>query len=473
MEYFKSRLKGYHWDRVQYKRVRSVYALSRDGKIELYVKIYHPDSILQKLRNLIAPKTLREMRMLKELKRSGIPVPDAVEHLCRGTVSALVTRAVEPCSALSSLPEERQAGILLEVASTLLQKGFFYGDCHAGNIVLDGSGVPVLVDAYAVSSVGSASRTHVVSLFSQITTAFRVSDPVLRTHLEPLLPSPEVDHAVQAIQRRGLVSRIRLAARRTARTLREGSFSRHVGTDDYEAFLSKGHPVQLEAVLNGHAQNLAHGSNILKFQEKTQLSIVGDLCVKSYTRPKPFTSPYALRSWKGLMTLHYNGIPVAMPVGVVIRRDRSSVLITGMAPGRDLNRLMFHEFPAMPPAEKQEIARGLGRLLGIMHGYGIYHADLKTSNIRVLRNPLSFFLLDTDRVSQGVRIPREKRIRNMVQMNNSTPRHVSRGTRMAFLEAYAEITGDDPKRLFHEVWEMSSKSGIAYRTDQGDRSEAW
>ncbi len=473
MEYIQSRFEGYLWDLVQHKKVRSVYALTRDGKPELYVKVYHPVSVFLKLRNLIYPKTLQEAHTLERLRCSGLPVPEVVTHLRHGPISALVTKAVYPSTSLASLPEERQIDILCGMAARLLGMGFSYGDCHAGNIVLDGSEKPILVDAYAVSPLRAIKAGHVVSLFSQIAAAYHVPDEVFHRHLAGLLPLKDIAGAVETIRLKGLASRIRLVGRRAERTLREGSFSRHVTVAGYEAFVSKRHPLSLDTVLEEHAQNLSLGRNVLKLQKKTQLSQVGDLCVKSYARPKPLTCLYALRSWKGLMTLYYNNIPVAEPVAVVLGKDRRSVLITGMVPGRDLNRVLFHEYPAMSLAEKRALARALGVLLGTMHGYGIFHADLKSSNIRVLKDPLSFVLLDTDKVRQGMSLSRKKRLRNMAQINRTIPRHVSKGVRMAFVQAYAKILGEDPKALFREAWALSSRGGIAYRTDQGDRSEAW
>lgn len=497
MEYIQSRFEGYLWDLVQHKKVRSVYALTRGGKPELYVKVYHPVSVFLKLRNLIYPKTLQEAHTLERLRSSGLPVPEVVTHLRHGPISALVTKAVYPSTSLVSLPEERQIDILCGMAARLLGMGFTYGDCHAGNIVLDGTDRPILVDAYAVSPLRAMKTGHVVSLFSQIAAAYRVPGEALQRHLAGLLPPEGIAGAVEAIRTKGLASRIRLVGRRAERTLREGSFSRHVTGADYEAFVSRKHqglqrldaagwrcadyessvtgsrPLSLDTVLEEHARNLSQGTNVLKLQKKTQLSQVGDLCVKSYARPKPFTSPYALRSWKGLMTLYYNNIPVAEPVAVVLGKDRTSVLITGMVSGQDLNRVLFHEYPAMSLAEKRALARALGGLLGTMHGYGIFHADLKSSNIRVLKDPLSFVLLDTDKVRQGRSLSRKKRIRNMAQINRTIPRHVSQGVRMAFVRAYAKITREDPKALFREVWALSSRGGIAYRTDQGDRSESW
>jgi tRNA A-37 threonylcarbamoyl transferase component Bud32 len=278
---------------------------------------------------------------------------------------------------------------------------------------------------------------------------------------------------VREIQEQGMLRKIRLAGRRVRRSLREGSFSEEIKTDRYHAFIAREHPISLESVVLEHARNLTQREHILKFQRKTQLSAVGDLCVKSYAKPKPFTSPYALRSWKGLLTLFFNRIPVADPVAVVVGKDRASILITGLVPGRDLNRVLFHEYPAMAIGGRMELARELGRLLGTLHGLRIYHADLKASNIRVLRDPLRFVLLDTDRVSQGSGLSRQKRLRNLVQINTTIPRHVKKSVRMAFVKAYAGMTGEDPLEIFQDVWDMSRRETIAYRTDEGDRSETW
>lgn len=472
-ELIESTFEGYLWNLVQYKRVRSVYVLSRDGTPELYAKICHPDSPLRKLQNMAFPKTVKEVRLLRKLRDSGLAVPEVAAHLRQRFESALVTRAVHPCTALTSLPEDRQIEIMLTVAARLLEKGFFYRDCHAGNIVLNGAGEPVLVDAYAVQPVSSMREGHLIRLFGQITSAYRVPDRILKRYVDDLLPGRDTLDVVEAIQNKGLLSRRRLVHRRMNRTLRDGSFSQERKTATYRAFISRNHTLSLDEVIARHERNLAERDNVLKYQEKTQLSTVGDLCVKSYAKPKPLCSAYALRSWKGLMILFFNRIPVAEPVAVVVRKDGTSILITGLIPERDLNRVLYHDYPSMSVREKLAIARELGRLIGAMHGYRIYHADLKTSNIKVLRNPVSFVLMDTDKVSQARSLSRRKRIKNMVQINTTIPRHVSRSMRMAFIHAYAEVTGDDPRDLFCSVWKVSSRMTIAYRTDEGDRSERW
>ncbi len=473
MEYFKDKYQGYRWDLVQSKRVRSVYVLSLWGVPELYMKIYHPDSLFQKLRNLIYPKTLKELRILERLRDADLPVPEAVDHMREGYESALVTKAIHPATVLTQLPEDRQVRIMLSMASRLLRKGFFYKDCHAGNFVLDATGKPILVDAYAVSPVDTITGELVTRQLSQIASSYPIPEAALENCLDGLLPPHDWQYIIEEIRRRGMLSRRRLVSRRVSRSLREGSFSQMETTDAYRAFIVREHPVDLRSVIREHSHNLTNRTHILKFQNKTQLSIVQDLCVKSYAKPKPFTPPYALRSWRGLLTLFFNGLPVADPVAVVLGKNRTSVLITKLVPERDLNRVLYHEYPAMPIQEKMEIARELGKLLGTMHGYNIYHADLKASNIKLRKNPISFVLLDTDRVIQGKSLARHKRLRNLAQINNSIPRNVKKSVRMAFIRAYAAVTGDNPKRLFEDVWNLSRNETITYRTDDGERSESW
>ena len=465
MDYLQSKLQGYQWDLVQYKRVRSVYALSRDGIPELYVKICHPTSYFQRLRNLIYPKTLKELDKLKQLHTAGFSVPDVVNHLRHGYISALVTKAIFPSISLIQLPDSKKIDVMLSLACDLLKKGFYYGDCHADNIILDETHNPYLVDAYSIFPINRLWLRTVIKLFSQIATFHNISDTILVGYLRSLLPEQDYNLIAHKIQNRSLMLRRRLVRRRAKRSFRQGSFSDIRITDAYKAVIRRDTPITLDKVIANHQQNILKRTNILKYKVKTQLSIVGSFCVKSYRKPKPLTNPYARRAWKGLMILYFNRIPVADPLALVEFNDKTSLLVTRFIPERNLNRVLYHDYHSMEIKEKMAIARKLGKLLGIMHEYNIYHADLKASNIKILRDPVSFILLDTDKVSQKKFLSRKKRIKNMAQINNSIPRHVSRSVRMAFIHAYTSVFGDAPRDLFRDSWELSSQKVISYRTN--------
>ncbi len=84
-----------------------------------------------------------------------------------------------------------------------------------------------------------------------------------------------------------------------------------------------------------------------------------------------------------------------------------------------------------------------------------------------------FFLVDTDRVNLYNEVSREKRIKNLVQINNSIPRDIPRSTRMLFMKNYCNMTGDEPKALFRDVWLSSRMKEILFTTNDGDRRAAW
>ena len=66
-------------------------------------------------------------------------------------------------------------------------------------------------------------------------------------------------------------------------------------------------------------------------------------------------------------------------------------------------------------------------------------------------------------------------IKNLIQLNNSIPRKISRGVRYRFLRAYKRQFPNAPeiRDLFREVWKESQGKTIVYVTERGDRIESW
>jgi len=473
MDVIKSRFKGYKWDLVQHKDMRSVYKLTKDDSPSLYIKIYHPTSLFQRLRTLIYPKTLKEARMLEKLKRSGIMVSDVVDHIRHGHVSALVTKAISPSKSLLDTPHTEQANIMIDMAYSLLEKGFFYKDLHAGNIILDGSQRPVLVDAYEIMPKHRIRDHDIVRLFAQVASVYNTPHDVLTKYVQRLSPRKKADELVTIIRETALSNKRRMVKRLIMRFLRQSSFSEEISTDTYRAYIYKNNHIDLDDLISRHRQNILDNTNILKYQDKTQLSIVDGYCVKSYKESRLLTKPYAIRGWKGLLTLYLNNIPVPSPVAVVIFKDRSSILITKALSLPNIDRVLYHEYAHMDFKQKIDIARALGELIGHMHTINIYHADLKACNIKLSQPSIDFLFLDTDRVIQSRHISKSRRLKNLAQLNTSIPTHVSAGIRMAFIKAYTKVTGDKPKDLFRKIWRLSSAQDVVYCTDSGDRVESW
>lgn len=465
---------GHSWELVSERSVRSIYRLVRRGEVEYYVKIYSPRTFAEKLRNILYPRTLHEARMLARLRNSGLPAPAVNNHVRAGSESALVTRAVFPAKALYEEKREKQIEVMLNMSVRLLNEGYCFTDMHAGNIILDCNGNPFLVDAYEISPFRIMTSGHAASLLAQVASVFDIPAEKLDPYLAQIRGIGDIGALRDKVRSRSRTLGRERVRRRVRRSLRDGSFSRAVFSPRFRAFVNREHSPDLDEVIACHLAQVSQGVHLYKFQEKTQLSRVGGYCVKSYRKARPPAEPYAVRSWKGSLTLLFNDIPVADPVAVIIFPDRGSMLVTRALDQPDLDRLLSSSgYRHMSLTRKRELAASLGALIGTLHKKGVYHADLKACNIKADADTIRFFLLDTDRVEQMRSIPEAKRLRNLVQLNTSIPLHVSRTMRMAFLKAYCSLTGEDPKDMFRRVWRLSRSGDVIYCTGERDRIERW
>ncbi len=474
MDYWDSDLEGYHWELVQKKNSRSVYRLSRDSEPWGYIKIYHPESFADSLTNRLAPRTAKEARTFEQLGTAGINVPEVISEYRSGARSAVITRAITPGTPLYEFEPALQKKIMLDMTVSLLENKFIHNDLHWGNIVLDQEQTPFLVDAYEVRKKKILKTKDIARMFAQIMSIYVFDDKMIMAHLEHLLP--EIDH-------KKLLAKIKVMAHGAARSRAEdfikrcqqqSSFTREVQTPDYQAWIYMGNDqLELDRLLAAHRKNLDTGENVLKKQDKTQVSLVDNFCVKSYRKPKPATEPYALRSWKGLLTLHFNGINVAGPIALVIFNDKTSAIVTSALRLKNFDRLLYHDLNTMEVRYRYRLISEYGRMIGFMHARGIYHADLKACNVLVDPDEIKFYLVDTDKVVHYQQLSPAKKIKNLAQINNSIPRDVPLPIRMLFMKNYSKMTGDDPKTLFKEVWLQSRLKEILYTTDHGDEREFW
>ena len=473
IEYLSSKYPHHTWVLVHKRSLRSVYRLDADDVPEYFVKIYDPETALEKLRNLLRSRTLYEARVLAQLSSSGIYVPEVHAHVRFYAASALVTRAIVPATPAYEIEHKRQADIMLGLAVQLLKNNFFFTDMHAGNIVLDSDDRPCLLDAYEIEPCKRITTGHIISLFAQVQNTCDVTDDVLIKALEGLGTGYDSAKLAHEIRRKSFALRLRYVKKRVKRSLRQGSFSQSIPGDGYRAYVRRGYSLDLDDVLYRHKENIRHKTHVLKYQEKTQLSRVHDYCVKTYKTSSRLCSPYALRSWKGLLTLYFNRINVAEPVAIGLFDDRSSVLITHILDHPDLDVFFWKDYPGLLPKDKRIIAAAFGQMIGCLHSLNIYHADLKACNIKIEADKVCFFFLDTDRIEQRRSISYANRLKNLVQINTSIPVHISRSLRMIFLHAYAAHTGDDPHVLFQDVWKRSADREILFCTPSGDRIEVW
>ncbi|HDP25097.1 MAG TPA: hypothetical protein ENN34_06610 [Deltaproteobacteria bacterium] len=457
----------------QERSSRKIVVLEKQGSTEYFCKVYDASDFLSRMRNRFFPKTLKEADMLGRLKEKGLPVPEIQGHMLHAGASALITRAIEPAQSLWEVDPSIRGTIMLEMAVLLLKHGFSHRDMHPGNIILDSSGRAFLIDAYEISAHGRIGKREIIRLFAQIFNASNISPADLEKHLVGFQHIDDSATLAAKIVRSALRTKRRYVRKRVKRSMREGSFSTVLKTGNFSAWIRRGEAIDVESIIARHEANLANGIDILKVQDKTQLSRVDQYCVKSYRKSWPFGEPYARRSWKGLLTLVFNGIKTAGPVALVVFKDGRSSLITSVLDHQDLDQFIGESYRTLDMHERIGIARAFGSVIGTLHSRRIYHADLKACNIKIDPETREFFFLDTDRVGQQRHLSKDRVYENLVQINTSIPRFVSRGERMSFINAYAARTGQNPKEVFIRVWELSRTRGILYCSSEGDRFEGW
>jgi tRNA A-37 threonylcarbamoyl transferase component Bud32 len=461
-----SRFEGYIWERVKSSSKRSVYHLTKYGYPGVYLKIYHPRDLFQRTRNLILPRTQKEAAMLKELAHSGIPAAEVLAHFCHGTNSAIAVREVENSRLLSCFEKGFQEKMLFSITNDLLEHGFVHDDLHPGNILIDNNNNYILIDCYEVKKKNVIRISDRIRSFASIASVFGTT----LTELKRLITVDNERTIASVAMLAQSISRKRIR-RWIKRSLSDGSFSRTEKNEDYHAIIRRDETLDLKDMINIHRYNLRTGSNLLKVQEKTQISIVGAYCVKTYKKSLTLLEPYALRSWKGTLILMFNGFRVAEPAACIVFNDKSSMLISKKIEYPQLDRLLGSG--RLNAQDNKDLAVLIGRTIGRMHMLGIFHADLKACNMFVERGMNEAFFIDTDRVVQLKHVSREKRLRNLMQIGLSIPRAAATSGGRVMLDAYAAQTGDKATSLINEMKMKMEGKEIVYTTDQGDRHEVF
>jgi tRNA A-37 threonylcarbamoyl transferase component Bud32 len=127
---------------------------------------------------------------------------------------------------------------------------------------------------------------------------------------------------------------------------------------------------------------------------------------------------------------------------------------------------------------KRTFINDLAKTIGKMHNHNIYHHDLKTCNIMVKEEhnkSFNFTFLDFDKVSFEEEITIRKRVKNLTQMNLSTPGIITITDRLKFLKEYLRQCRiiDEKKEIFREIINLSKTEKILYVSSNGDVTEDW
>jgi tRNA A-37 threonylcarbamoyl transferase component Bud32 len=113
------------------------------------------------------------------------------------------------------------------------------------------------------------------------------------------------------------------------------------------------------------------------------------------------------------------------------------------------------------PADKKKFLRCLAHTIAGLHARGVYHGDLKSTNILARENDSSwdFLFVDLDRVSFSRPLTFERRANNLAQINASVADVISLLDRLRFFRIYSRLAAcyTDRARYYRRILAISRR----------------
>lgn len=463
-------------------------------RVPVVVKIYRHANPGEWLKaNLCGSKARREWRITTAAAERGLPtvVPVAFGERRRAGIlreSYLLTVRLFNCVTLeealfspdgtlrAGAPERRR---LIAVLAALLRRmhdsGIYHRDLHPGNFLVEslpgGQGRIFLLDLHRASASPSLPLRHRIRSLAQFNMFASIS-----------LAAPErlrffnayfADDALWTKEKRQRLAEIdlmtrgmrwRLWRRREQRCLDNNKYFMRLNFAGFSGFARRGEwKGEMAGLFLGH--DLAEGGAALLKSSRSKdlwsrgVEIQGaarTLFIKHY-KPKRGWKAFkylwrrsqALRSWQGAYAIEIRNIRAVRAVAAIEERSfmnllRHAYLLTEEIAGA-VN--MVDAIGRLPrdasgrPVGIVAFLRSLAGFLRRVHAVGIYHGDMKATNVLAARgrdgSPV-FFLTDLDFVRTRLDLTRRQVIRNLLQINKSflDLRLVSVRDRARFLKFY-------------------------------------
>ena len=150
------------------------------------------------------------------------------------------------------------------------------------------------------------------------------------------------------------------------------------------------------------------------------------------------------RALRGHLLLHENGFH-APRINVVGRKGAHNFMVSEA--GRKISDILqfLQQMSASPSSRRRKFVSQLGRTIGQLHHLGISHGDLRLGNIIIdISDPyqLRYYFLDNERTVRYRKLPKRKRLKNLVQLNMISDSEVTKTDRLRFFKAYLRENSD-------------------------------
>jgi len=529
---FLSNLNGKRYTLVKENRVRSVISMPESGinANGIYIKYFKRGGFKEYIKHLFVPTKARtEWEVGNALRSNDIKtaLPLAISEGKRGLlmVTETVTNSEElmeffTANYVSFLSEgkEFEKRMLLNKLAVFIrdihEKGFCHYDLHAGNILIkfnkeqNVTGYDLyLMDLHRVKIFKSVSTNkrifNLAQIFNSLSSIMTMSDKIdfIQSYGDSAFGNvtDEKELVRQIDEQSSKIRNIHYRSRRK-RCLKESSvFSRRM-IANMKMFFRKGYDTDsLHELIEKHNSALINNDSavIMKCDSKTALTrhafkdkTVQNVVVKQYRvgcfgclLKNLFRGSAGRKAWVAGNGLRVYGLNTPLPLAL-LEKKRSGIttgsylIMEEVKDSLEMDRYILKNLDNRKDIKKKKaLISNIANTLGEMHNHNIFHHDLKTCNIMVKENGKSFdfTFLDFDKVSFNEEITVRKRVKNLVQINLSTPRLFTLADRLRFLNEYLDLCGitNEKKNIMREVASLSKTEKILYVSSQGDVTEDW
>ena len=534
---FSSGINGKQYNIIKENRVRSVISMP-DSDVSgngIYIKYFKCNGYSDYIKYLFVPtRTRTEWEVGNALLSQNINTALPLAIAKKRTYSLLVTEAVTDSEEFMGFCQTNYEGTLSEEKDAekkklldklagfirkIHEKGVCHYDLHAGNVLIKFKNNHshsihdcdlYLMDLHRVKILKSMSfrkRLHnLAQIYNSLLSILTESDKLdfLRSYGVNALSSTidEKELVKQISQQSSRIMNIHYRSR-LKRCLKESSNFSMKRSAGLKIFFRNGYDINhLAGLIEKHHNALVSGDKtiVMKCDSKTALTRfpienekIRSVVVKQYkvgcvgcVLKNIFRGSAGRKAWiagNGLLVYGINTPePLALMEKKVLGITTNSYLI--MEDARDcleMDRYIlknFHGKSSLSKLKKKRVLiNNLAETMGRMYNQNIFHHDLKTCNIMVKEKGKSSCItfLDFDKVSFEEEITIRKRVKNLTQMNLSTPKLISITDRLRFLNEYLRQCSiiDEKENILREIVNLSKIEKILYVSPNGDVTEDW
>lgn len=478
-----------------------------------FIKQYITKSGIDAVKSVFMPsKARKEWNNGLLLLKKQIPTPEPVavgERRRFGAVKDcyIITRAIpdsvtgkERLITLQQSPEKNQSankGLflkkLISYVKTLHTCGLFHGELHAENILVGrNDGDFYLIDlGRVICREKTPPAWKIYDLSRLLYSILNVC-----THDEIATAIDDYADDMSSVGNKksfhtAVFEQIRRIKQRhwdgkTKKCLRNNALFKTMTHNKYAINMRREWDITvLEELIGKHTDSLMkRRDNVIKLSHKTaitHLPLSGEsnerVCIKEYRYPSafkkffyPFCHSPARKAWFAAHGLIAADVHTPKPIALIEEKrtgmiKRSFFITEGIFDCQPCYQYIRNTFGN----RQKEVAFSVKRRFAVclaasfkqIHDSGVYHGDLKESNIMVRELPdaWDFFYIDLDRVSFNKNITRRRKIKNLSQLNASVHNYFTRSDRLRFYKVYAGVQtlGNKDKQILKAIIALSKK----------------